>query len=685
MKASESCMYRFLDGADKKFIIPVYQRPYSWKKSNCKELFNDLMEVYKKGYENHFFGSIVYVAQEDSGHHEYIIIDGQQRITTVSLLLLAIRNYILSNETIQNIGIKTNKITNAYLIDEYADEDENLKLKLIQEDKEIYEKLVKNEEVGEPDSNIVINYNYFLREISKLNADELKGLYDSIMKLVIVNISLNPANGDDPQLIFESLNSTGLDLLESDKIRNYVLMNMSIKEQERIYKKYWKELEKKVRDDINKFIRYYLAVKTGSLANEKNIYIEFKKYKQSKDINIEDILKDMIEYAELYRIIKCCDSKNKEFKEVLKRLNKLENESSTPGLLGIIKAYKDEKMSIEELINSFSLIENYLVRRNICSLPTNQLNKIFSNMNMEIEQKINKLNISYYNALEQVLLSKTGKSRFPNNHDFHDKFTTYELYNAKGSFKKYFFERLENENIKEKIAVEEQIEDGTLTIEHIMPQTLTDEWKYELGNNWEVIHNRYKDTIGNLTLSAYNSEYSNLTFKEKKEMKDKGFNSSRLYLNESVRKFEQWNEKTIQGRAEILYKKAENIWWIPKIYSEKEESRWIYWDDEFDFTNKKIKKLKFKDEEIDVKNMTDAYKFINDKLNNSDAVTYRNIAKVSENENDFRSPYKLNSCNLYIETNLSSLAKAERISELASGFDFNSEDLKLWVDESETK
>lgn len=233
MKASESCMYRFLDGADKKFIIPVYQRPYSWKKSNCKELFNDLMEVYKKGYENHFFGSIVYVAQEDSGHHEYIIIDGQQRITTVSLLLLAIRNYILSNETIQNIGIKTNKITNAYLIDEYADEDENLKLKLIQEDKEIYEKLVKNEEVGEPDSNIVINYNYFLREISKLNADELKGLYDSIMKLVIVNISLNPANGDDPQLIFESLNSTGLDLLESDKIRNYVLMNMSIKEQDR--------------------------------------------------------------------------------------------------------------------------------------------------------------------------------------------------------------------------------------------------------------------------------------------------------------------------------------------------------------------------------------------------------------------------------------------------------------------
>lgn len=365
-------------------------------------------------------------------------------------------------------------------------------------------------------------------------------------------------------------------------------MNMSIKDQERIYKNYWKKLEEKVGEDINKFIRYYLAVKTSSLANEKNIYVEFKKYKQSRNNDIEDILKDMIEYAEFYRIIKYCDSENKKFKEVLKRLNKLEIESSKPILLEIMKAHEEEKINMDELINSFSLIENYLVRRNICSLPTNQLNKIFSTMNVEIEDRMIKLNISYYNALKNVLLNKTGRGRFPNNHDFHDKFITYDLYNAKNSFKKYLFERLENENIKEKIAVEEQIKDGTLTIEHIMPQTLTEDWKKGLGNNWEVIHNRYKDTIGNLTLSAYNSEYSNLTFKEKKEMKDKGFNSSRLYLNESVRKFEQWNEETIQDRAEILYKKAENIWWIPKISSEKVK-KISKLASEFDFNSEDLK------------------------------------------------------------------------------------------------
>ena len=679
MNAKEGLITRLLEGSDKKFIIPVYQRPYSWKKENCALLFQDLMTTYQKGYDKHFFGGIVYVANDIGGVKEHIIIDGQQRITTVSILLLAIRNYITDNKI--ETEINTRKITNAFLSDEYADDDKKLKLKLVQGDDEAYDKLM-NGQIPVEDNFVTANYNYFYNKLEDLSADELKGLYDSVMKLEVVNISLELVTGDDPQLIFESLNSTGVSLDEADKIRNFVLMNMKAKEQEKFYKKYWEELEKKVpRTDINKFIRYYLATKTFELANEKKLYFEFKHYKDKNQIETEELLIDILVYADWYNIIKNAKSSAKDYRAVLSRLNKLEVNSCIPLLFNIMKAHNDDLIDEEQLEKAFLIVENYVVRRTVCGLTTNQLNKVFVALGAEIKKYMEKDNISYFSAFSYAILVKSGKSRFPNNHDFADKFIGYELYNARPAIKKYFLERLENYGTKERIAVEEQIDNGTLTIEHIMPQSINEDWKQALGENWELTHTKYKDTMGNLTLTAYNSDYSNLPFIKKRDMLDKGFIYSKLDLNKFLKECDEWNEDLIKKRANELYKIAEQIWWIPESnYSPDEDEQWVYWDEDFEFTNMTITKIKFMGDEIGTKDITDVYKKININLYDIDSVTYlsdKNKAP-STNSDNFRNPMEITS-GVYIESNLSSASKMNEIRKLVEIYELDSNDIQFLV------
>lgn len=316
MDAKEISMFRFLDGADKKFIIPVYQRAYSWKHENCEALLKDLTSVYENNYVSHFFGSIVYVSNDVGGCNEHIIIDGQQRITTVSLLLLAIRNYITEHPDIDT-GVNPKKITEAYLTDVYANSKKKLKLKLIQGDDEAYDRLIQNEKPID-NNNITTNYNYFYSEISRRDTLQIKGLYDAIMKLIIVNISLKPQDGDDPQLIFESLNSTGLGLDEADKIRNYILMGMSAVRQESFYKKYWGTLEKLVpHKDMKTFIRYYLAVKTRDLFREDRLYFGFKNFCLQQKCLIEETFEDVLLYAGYYKTIRQPMNKKNSYETVL--------------------------------------------------------------------------------------------------------------------------------------------------------------------------------------------------------------------------------------------------------------------------------------------------------------------------------------------------------------------------------
>lgn len=679
MDANKGYMVRFLNGNDKKFVIPVYQRAYSWKKGDCELLLSDLESVYEKGSQTHFFGSIVYVANNLAGYTEYIIIDGQQRITTVSLLLLAIRNYLI-NSPREGVSINTKKITTAYLTDEYAEDEKKLKLKLIEGDNYAYDQLISNSKPVEG-SLITANYQLFYDAVASMTDEQLSGLYDAIMKLEIVHVSLEPSKGDDPQLVFESLNSTGQKLLEGDKIRNYVLMNMTSDMQEKFYKKYWEPLEKTItKNDVDKFIRYFLSVKNHELASDKNIYFEFKSYAIRQGNDAEAILQDMLMYAEFYKIIKTASGIDNSYNAVLARINKLEINMTIPLMFDLFAANKEGRISVEELTECFQILESYLVRRIICGLSTNALNKLFVGLALEIDKYTSKDHIRYVEAFKYAILSKRGKSRFPNDHDFRDKFSTYELYNAKPYVKKYILERLENWNNREQVAVEEQIDNGTLTIEHIMPQTLTDEWKEVLGDSWELVHTKYIDTPGNLTLSAYNSDYSNLSFQKKKNMPEKGFIHSKLQLNAYLKKLDKWDEEEIVKRAEALFERALQIWSIPSTdYSPVNKEDIIYWDDEdFDFTNKRIVKMVLFGDAIMTTDVTDAYKKINMAVYKFDPSEYMKVVVTATDKESIRSPFEI-APGIYITTNLSSQVKIANIQKLFESFEFESKDLQFEV------
>ncbi len=679
MDANKGYMVRFLNGNDKKFVIPVYQRAYSWKKGDCELLLSDLESVYEKGSQTHFFGSIVYVANNLAGYTEYIIIDGQQRITTVSLLLLAIRNY-LTNSPREGVSINTKKITTAYLTDEYAEDEKKLKLKLIEGDDYAYDQLISNSKPVEG-SLITANYQLFYDAVASMTDEQLSGLYDAIMKLEIVHVSLEPSKGDDPQLVFESLNSTGQKLLEGDKIRNYVLMNMTSDMQEKFYKKYWEPLENTItKNDVDKFIRYFLSVKNHELASDKNIYFEFKSYAIRQGNDAEAILQDMLMYAEFYKIIKTASGIDNSYNAVLARINKLEINMTIPLMFDLFAVNKEGRISVEELTECFQILESYLVRRIICGLSTNALNKLFVGLALEIDKYTSKDHIQYVEAFKYAILSKRGKSRFPNDHDFRDKFSTYELYNAKPYVKKYILERLENWNNREQVAVEEQIDNGTLTIEHIMPQTLTDEWKEVLGDSWELVHTKYIDTPGNLTLSAYNSDYSNLSFQKKKNMPEKGFIHSKLQLNAYLKKLDKWDEEEIVKRAEALFERALQIWSIPSTdYSPVNKEDIIYWDDEdFDFTNKRIVKMVLFGDAIMTTDVTDAYKKINMAVYKFDPSEYMKVVVTTTDKESIRSPFEI-APGIYITTNLSSQVKIANIQKLFESFEFESKDLQFEV------
>lgn len=368
---------------------------------------------------------------------------------------------------------------------------------------------------------------------------------------------------------------------------------------------------------------------------------------------------------------------------MLARLNKLDINSCTPLLFNLFMANKNSELSDGDFEKSCCIIENYIARRIICSLPTNQINKMFAAMGSEIQRNMDRDGVSYYEAFQSAILSKTGRSRFPTDHDFSDKFMQYELYNARPVVKKYILERLENYGTKEKVAVEDQIDDGTLTIEHIMPQTLTDEWKKELGDNWEVIYTKYINTIGNITLTAYNSDYSNLSFVKKRDMKDKGFKYSKLSLNYMLRNLDTWNEINIINRASLLYERACKIWWMPVLqYDADKDEEWIFWDEDYDFTNMTITRIRFLGEEVVASSVSDAYKKINELFFDLDPVLYSEFNNVNHSTDklQLRAPVRIGK-DMYINTNLSSQAKMDVVSKLAEHYEFSSADVQLLTKE----
>ncbi|WP_033595627.1 DUF262 and DUF1524 domain-containing protein [Helicobacter pylori] len=550
----------FEENQNNQFVIPIYQRVYSWKKEQCEQLWDDIIKIGGNDKMNrHFIGSILYVRNGNTHSSPLLIIDGQQRLTTITLLFIALRNHL--SDEVKILEKFSRKEIESYLINSNKDGDKKFRLILSESDKDTLLSLIdKNKrKPSEPSVKIVENFELFEKWISE-NTDKLETIFKGLEKLMIVWIALEKGK-DDPQLIFESMNSKGIELTQTGLIRNYIVMETEVEKQKDFYNQYWRAMEKDFTQNetlFNRFVRHYLTIKTGKIPNEKRVYEAFKDYQQKEGIEIEDLLKDLQKYCGYFCQIAFKKEADEDLNKALSFLVDLERDVVYPLLLELYSDYSDGVLSKQDFIPIIYLTESYICRRAVCGIPSNGLNKFFPSFTKKIDKK------QYLKSVEEHFGSLTGNQKFPNDFEFKDSFITKELYGRNKKKKKktkYFLERLENFDTKEPVNTQE------CTIEHIMPQTLNLEWERDLGENFQAIHEKYLNTIGNLTLTGYNEKYSNNSFQEKRDM-EKGFKDSPLKLNQSLKDLESFGEKEIEKRANDLADWALKIWTYPKLDAE---------------------------------------------------------------------------------------------------------------------
>ncbi|MGL2431060.1 GmrSD restriction endonuclease domain-containing protein [Helicobacter pylori] len=552
MEAKEATLLRFFEeNQNNQFVIPIYQRLYSWKKEQCEQLWDDIIKTGGNDQiEGHFIGSILYVRDGIThSNNPLLIIDGQQRLTTITLLLIALRNH--SSDEVKRKEIES------YLINSNKDGDKKFRLILSESDKDTLLSLIdKNKrKPSEPSVKIMENFKLFEKWISE-NTDKLETIFKGLEKLMIVWIALDKGK-DDPQLIFESMNSKGIELTQTDLIRNYIVMETETEEKQKdFYNGYWRAMEEDCKQNeklFNRFVRHYLTIKTREIPNINKVYEAFKRYQQERGIETEVLLQDLQKYCGYFCQIVFKKEADKDLKKALSFLVDLEMDVVYPLLLELYSDYSDGVLSKQDFIPIIALTESYICRRAVCGLGANGLNKIFLSFTKKIDKK------QYLKSVEKHFGSLKGNQRFPNNDEFKDLFITIDFYKLQKN--KYFLERLENFDTKEPVDTQK------CDTEHIMPQTLNLEWERDLGENFKAIHEKYLHTIGNLTLTGYNSEYSNNSFQEKRDM-EKGFKQSSLKLNQNLKDLESFGEKEIEKRANDLADWALKIWTYPKLDAE---------------------------------------------------------------------------------------------------------------------
>ncbi|GAA9701458.1 DUF262 and DUF1524 domain-containing protein [Helicobacter pylori] len=557
MKAGEATLLEFFEqNQTNQFVIPTYQRLYSWGKEQCKQLWDDIIKIGGNDKMNgHFIGSILYVLDGNTPSSPLLIIDGQQRLTTITLLFIALRDRLNDEDEFLE-KFSRQKIQNRYLINSDEKGDKKFRLILSESDKDTLLSLIdrNKRKPSEPSSKIMENFELFKKWIRK-NTDKLETIFKGLDKLMVVGISLGRGK-DNPQLIFESMNSTGKDLTQTDLIRNYIVMETEDEKQEDFYNQYWRAMEEDFKQNeklFDRFVKHYLTIKIGKTPNEKRVHEAFKDYRQKKGIEIEDLLKDLQKYCGYFCQIAFKKEADKDLNKALSFLVDLEMDVVYPLLLELYSDYKDGVLSKQDFIPIIDLIESYICRRAVCGLGTNSLNKVFP----FVTKKINK--DQYLESIKVHFGYLTEKQRFPNNDEFKEHFITIDFYHFQK--REYFLERLENFERKERVYAHEY------TTEHIMPQTLEEEWERDLGENFQAIHDKYLHTIGNLTLTGYNKEYNNKPFKEKRDM-EKGFKQSPLRLNQGLRDLEVFGEEQIKKRANDLADWALKIWTYPNLDAE---------------------------------------------------------------------------------------------------------------------
>lgn len=601
----------YFNGDKTLFLIPLYQRKYAWQRKHCERLFMDLEKVHKNNLRSHFFGSIVSIKASET-EDDLLIIDGQQRITTISLLILAainsVKEGIMSCEDDEFVEDMRNK----YLRAKYRRVERKNKLRPIDQDLKAYDALFNGDsDKYVPADQSSITQNYFLFcQLIKSSGLSFEELISAIEKLIIIDIRLD--SGDNPQLIFESLNSCGKDLEESDKVRNYLLMSLTSEKQEEYYRHYWSKIEEYTGDELTMFIRDYLTVKRKVISSINELYFDFKDYDEAVGMKREDLLAEMLKFACYYKQAAKGDGKSERISRKFKQLANVGSSVCMPFFLSFLEYAEINSLSEDEIYDVLDVVENYWARRIICAYPANVMSKTFALIHSDIirfvrthEKRNVPLTVPYVELLKYVLLKKQGNAVFPNDVEVKESFPTRQIYRLPIDYRYFLFERMENGNSKEADdTIVARMKKNTITIEHIMPQTLTTEWKTELGADWQNVYEKYLHTFSNLTLTGYNSNYGNHSFIEKKEgYIDKkgnqiyGFKDSAFTLSNYLRTCEKWTEFEMKEREKLLENKFLALW--PMITSSyvplnKETETVSFDDDEYELTNRLIAAFTYK-------------------------------------------------------------------------------------------
>jgi uncharacterized protein with ParB-like and HNH nuclease domain/predicted transport protein len=559
MKATEANLLAFIRRSPQ-FVIPIYQRAYSWTEKECRQLWDDILRTgADEDISAHFIGSVVYIENglyQVSSQSSLLVIDGQQRLTTITLLLTALAN-ALEDGSEPVAGFSQRRLRNFYLLNPEEEGEKHFKLILSQTDKKsLISILDRTEQPKDYSIRVTENFKLFERLIDE-QKDDLVRVCQGLAKLVVVDIALT-RDRDNPQLIFESMNSTGRELSQADLIRNYILMGLEHKLQTKLYEQYWRPMELEFGQEayvnnFDGFMRYFLTVKTGTLPNVGEVYDTFKQHARSPNVarsGVEKLVADIRNYARYFCAMTLGAEPDASLKAAFQDLRELKVDVAYPFLLELYQDYDSQLLNKADFLAVIRLVESYLFRRAVCAIPTNSMNKTFATFSKALNRDC------YLESIQAHFLLLPSYRRFPGDEEFKRLFQTKDLYNFRS--RRYWLRRLENHDRKERVSIDEY------TIEHIMPQTLSTEWKTALGDDWQRIYQTYLHTLGNLTLTAYNSEYSNKAFPEKREMKG-GFKESPLKLNQGLGSIDRWDEAAICHRADRLSTISLAVWVAPSV------------------------------------------------------------------------------------------------------------------------
>lgn len=675
MKANELPIINFLQAPNVQFIIPVYQRNYDWTNNECKELLNDIITVEKTNKGTHFIGSIVFIHEgvhSTSEVKELVIIDGQQRLTTINILYVALYRFAKENEMLQDADM----LHNMFLTNQYVQQESN-KLKLKQTDtNSLAFKAIMNGTENEFSqySNVIENFNYFKIVITKEN---FVTILNGLKRLIFVEVSLERGK-DDPQRIFESLNSTGLDLSQSDLIRNYILMDLDPKNQNKVFEQIWNPIEENAKNLIKQkslvsdYIRDYLTLRNKKIPNKSKVYLEFKKLYSIKDEEYHQELENIKSLSTHYKkFVNPSTIKEHNIKIEMEYISRLEINVAFPFLLQVFEDAENGLILENDLINILKLIQSYVWRRFVVGLPTNALNKIFMTLYSEVDTE------DYFESIALALIKKRGSAKFPTDEDLKTALKDKDLYNIQSKNRNYMFELLENFNNREYVDTSNE----NITIEHIFPQNPNEDWSKNITpEDYFQFKEKYANTIANLTLSGNNGALSNKSFVDKKIMNNndgqQGYSFSRLWLNDYLKTIDNWDMTNYNERFNLIYSRFLKIWEYPNVtipVSDNTEEHNIF--DAESPTHKKLEYFIFEDNRVEETAIAMMYHHVIKSLFDKNVqllIDNQDVLKITRNPEDFRAHGEVSN-GYFIEYNLDSKSKFSVLKKLLRLFELEDE------------